>query len=266
MAKLFDSHAHYTDSRFASDYPGGADALLTNIMSGDVGYIINVSTDLEDAVRVITQAGKYPGMYAAAGIHPGDIKNDMKLESEMNKLRSLLSLAKEKKIVAVGEIGLDYYRQPVNKPLQKAFFERQLEIAKEFSLPAVIHDRDAHGDTLDMIARHPHVRGVFHSFSGSAGMAQELLRLGWYISFSGVLTFKNARKAVEAAECVPLDRILIETDCPYLAPHPHRGELNHSALMRYTAERLAEIKGLDTDEVIDITAGNAAGLFGIDLV
>lgn len=266
MQKLFDSHAHYTDPRFTREYPGGADALLMKIMADGVGYIINVSTNLDDAERVCEMAKKYPGMYTAAGIHPEDIRDEMSLDNELRRLRELLHRARENKIAAVGEIGYDYHRPPVNKPRQTEFLERQLDMAEEFSLPVIFHDRDAHGDSLDIVRRHPRVHGVFHSFSGSAEMALELVRMGWYVSFSGVLTFTNARKTADAAARVPLGRILIETDCPYLAPHPHRGELNHSALMINTAERLAEIKGISTDAAVRATADNASRLFGIKIV
>lgn len=266
MEKLFDSHAHYTDRRFESEYPGGADALLAEIMPAEVGWIVNVSTNIQNAAEVVAQSARYTGMYAAVGIHPEDIKPGMVLEDEMASLRSLLGSAGEKKIVALGEIGLDYHWQPLDKEAQHRYFDAQMSLAAEFDLPVIIHDREAHGDILDMLRRYRGVRGVLHSFSGSPEMAREVTALGWYISFSGVLTFKNARKTLEAAVAVPRDRILIETDAPYLAPHPYRGQLNHSGLMRLTAGKLGELLGLDTDEAVRLTCSNAATLFGIKIV
>ncbi|HHT53711.1 MAG TPA: TatD family hydrolase [Clostridiales bacterium] len=265
-ARLFDVHAHYTDPRFAAEYPGGADALLARIMPEPAGYIINVATNPDNAKEVIGQAGRYPGMYAAVGIHPGDLRPDMSLEAELEKLRQLLERAREHKIVAIGEIGLDYYWRPGDRELQLSFFEAQMELAAEYSLPVQVHNRQAHGDCLRVVRRHPGVRGVFHSFSGSPEMAAELVERGWYISFSGVLTFKNARRVPKVARSILTDRILLESDCPYLAPHPHRGRLNHSGLMVHTAEELGRLIGLETEGAIRKTAGNAARLFGISLV
>jgi TatD DNase family protein len=263
MEKLFDIHAHYTDERFETEYPGGAEAILNEIIPEPVGNIINVSTNIDNAAAVIEMAKRHPGMYAAAGIHPGDIRPEMVLEDEMKRLSCLLDNKKENKIVAIGEIGFDYYWQPCDKAAQRKYFEAQMALAGEYGLPVQVHDREAHGDCLEVAKKFPHVRGVFHSFSGSPEMAQELVRLGWYISFSGVLTFKNARKTVETAASIPADRMLIETDCPYLAPHPHRGELNHSGLMMLTAERLGEITGQGTEKAICQTRENAFELFGI---
>ncbi|HOA85265.1 MAG TPA: TatD family hydrolase, partial [Bacillota bacterium] len=209
-ARLFDVHAHYTDPRFAAEYPGGADALLSEILPHPVGWVINIATNLDNAAEVIAQAGLYPGMYAAVGIHPTDLNNEMSLETEIEKLRRLLDRAREHKIVSIGEIGLDYYWNPDGREQQLSYFEAQMELASEYSLPVQVHDRDAHGDCLEVVRRYPSVRGVFHSFSGSPEMADELVRLGWYISFSGVLTFKNARRAPEVAAKLPHDRILLE--------------------------------------------------------
>lgn len=266
MEKLFDTHAHYTDERFETEYPGGAEAVLNQIMPEPVGNIINVSTNIDNAAVVIGMAKRHTGMYAAVGIHPGDIRPGMVLEDEMERLSRLLDNKKENKIVAVSEIGFDYYWQPCDKAAQRRYFEAQMALAGEYNLPVQVHDREAHGDCLEVIKKFPNVRGVFHSFSGSAEMAGELVRLGWYISFSGVLTFKNARKTVETAAVIPADRMLIETDCPYLAPHPHRGELNHSGLMILTAERLGEITRLGTDAAIRQTRENALELFGLKFV
>ncbi len=261
---LLDSHAHYFDSRFEDI----ADKILQNNVFGKgVSGVINVGTSNKSNLACIAQAAKYEGMYVAVGIHPEDTvycKNTP--DEELKTLYELIDTKekrKKNKIVALGEMGLDYHYEGFDKQLQAYYFEKQLEIAEELDMPVIIHDRDAHGDCAQTVIRYKNVRGVFHSFSGSAEMAAELVKRGWYISFSGVLTFKNARKAVEAAEVIPLDRILIETDCPYLAPHPYRGQLNHSGLMALTAQRLAEIKNKTYKEIVEITRNNAKTLFNI---
>ena len=261
---LFDSHAHYFDSRFE----GRGDEILQNDVFGKgVSGVINVGTSTKGNLACINQAKKYDKMYVAVGIHPEDMfycKDTY--EKELDTLYELINTKEKRqknKIVALGEIGLDYHYEGFDKGLQIYCFERQLKMAEELDLPVIIHDRDAHGDCFEAVIKHKNVRGVFHSFSGSAEMAMELVKRGWYISFSGVLTFKNARKTVEAAAAIPLDRILIETDCPYLAPHPYRGQLNHSGLMALTAQRLAEIKGITLDEVKKVTFENTCRLFQI---
>lgn len=265
MPRLFDSHAHYTDARFASEYSGGADALLGELLGGEVGHIINVGSSLESSRAAVAQAAGYEGMYAAVGIHPEELPEQ--LDVAMEQLEALLRGRESgDKIVALGEIGLDYYWEPVNRAAQAELLEAQLCLAEKYDLPVIIHDRDAHGDCFDAIRRHPDVRGVFHSFSGSPELAHELCRRGWYISFSGVLTFKNARKTPEVAESVPEDMMLIETDCPYLAPVPCRGRLNHSGLMRHTAERLAELRGVSYERIVELTEANAMRLFGLKIV
>lgn len=261
--KLFDSHAHYFDSRL--DGLGGADKVLSEEVFGkEVERLVNVGTSYKSSLLAIGQAKKYDGMYAAVGVHPEDARelpDDPK--EELTLIRSLLENKAENKIVAIGEIGFDYHYEGHDKAKQARYFEEQMKLARELSMPVIIHDREAHGDCFDMILKYPDVKGVFHSYSGSAEMAAELVKRGWYISFSGVLTFKNARKVVEVAEKVPLDRVLIETDTPYLAPHPYRGQINHSGLVRYAAEKLAEIKGMSVDEIADVTFDNASRLFGI---
>lgn len=262
---LFDVHAHYTDKRFDEEYPGGRDALLSELFgSGRVGYILDAATNLENAEKVLELAKKYDGIYAAVGIHPSDIEvSELSPSEQIAALDALLCKKKENKIKAVGEIGLDYYWEPVYKEKQKYFFESQISLAIEHDLPVIIHDREAHGDSFDTVEKYRGVRGVFHCYSGSAEMAKELVKRGFYLSFGGTVTFKNARKAVEAAECVPLDKMLIETDCPYLAPVPYRGKLNHSGLAEETAEKLAQIKGVSRDELVSITRENALRLFDI---
>ena len=262
--KLFDSHAHYYDERFEQEVDGGADAVLSSVFLGDVAKIVNVGTSNENSARCIEQAARYEGMYAAVGIHPSDCRFYTDLERELAILEQTLSDRASKKIVALGEIGFDYHYENTDRAKQAAFFEAQLEMAERLDLPVIIHDREAHGDCMDTVRRHRGVRGVFHSFSGSAEMAKELVKLGWYVSFSGVVTFKNAAKVKEAAAAVPLDRLMIETDCPYLAPHPHRGEINHSGLIHLTCEALADIHSMKIEEMAEITYGNTCNFFGIN--
>ncbi len=275
---MFDSHAHYFDERYKDPAEGpDADTLLHRILSvygGEVSHIVNVGTNIETSQTAIAQAARYPGMLAAVGIHPEDCQQISDPEAQMAALRELLccdapdpaTARREQKIVALGEIGLDYYERPylpVNKPLQTWYFEQQLLLAKEQSLPVIIHDRDAHGDCLETVLRHPNVRGVFHSFSGSAEMARELCRRGWMISFSGVVTFRNASRVQQVAVSIPLEHLLVETDAPYLAPHPHRGKRNDSSLMCHTLEILAQLHNCSPEQMAHITAGNAAKLFGL---
>lgn len=266
-AGIIDSHAHYFDKRFEAE-SDGADAVLSREVFGrGISAVINVGTRNETNLLAIEQAKKYENMYAAVGIHPEDVQSEgVDLAFELSALSSLLNNADERKknkIVALGEIGLDYHWQPVNKPLQKDCFDAQMELAEKLGLPVIIHDREAHGDCFETVLRYKNVRGVFHSYSGSPEMALELVKRGWFISFSGVLTYKNARKTVETVASIPLDRILIETDAPYLAPTGFRGMLNHSGLMGVTASMLANIKGLPVSDIISATADNTRRLFGL---
>ncbi len=265
MEKLFDSHAHYYDERFIAEGEG-AIPLLEQLFASNVGGILNVGTSLENAKQVLEQAAAFPFMYAALGIHPSDGQAYEKAELAVEQLAELIGTAeqrRERKIVALGEIGLDYHYPDTDKPHQAKMLALQLSLARELDLPVIIHDRDAHGDCFDAVCACPGIRGVFHSYSGSAEMARDLVRRGWYISFSGVATFKNAPRVREAIAAVPIERILIETDAPYLAPHPHRGKLNHSGYLCYTAAAVGEVKGLSSDEVAWHTARNAAELFGL---
>lgn len=260
--RLFDSHAHYFDDRFfGAECPEGADVLLSRLFAvGDLVGIVNVGTDIPSTLRALAQADKYPAMYVAAGIHPSDSRHYPDMEGELDKLRTLLSTRRDK-IVALGEIGLDYHYPDTDREAQARWLDAQLTLAEEYDLPVVIHDRDAHGDCFDAVCAHPRVRGVFHSYSGSAEMAKDLVRRGFCISFSGTLTFKNAARVGAVAAELPRERVLIETDCPYLAPHPHRGQLNHSGMLVYTATRLAEIWGITPDEAAAITTANAQKFF-----
>ena len=266
---IIDSHAHYFDKRFENEYEGGADALLTEtVFPSGIEAIINVGTAPDNCLICIEQAKKYEKMYAAVGIHPEDCQHlDGDVHSEIAKIRSLIDTEEKRrknKIVAIGEIGFDYYWQPVDRERQMDFFEAQLELAKEFGLPVIIHDREAHGDCFETVLRHPEVRGVFHSYSGSAEMAKELTRRGWYMSFSGVLTFKNARRVREVAAAVDREKVLVETDCPYLSPEPNRGRLNSSANLLYTVDALARSWGITFEETKAVTNSNTRRLFDLD--
>ena len=261
--KYFDSHAHYYDGRFSEELGESADELIGALLADSVSYIINVGTSPETSRLAIEQAKKYENMYTVIGIHPGDAKYlDVSLEDALLDIEKLI-LDKSSKCVAIGEIGLDYHYPGTDKELQARYFEAGMLLAENLELPVVIHDRDAHGDVMEVIRRHPKVRGVLHSFSGSVEMAEELVKLGYMISFSGTLTFKNARKPREVAVSVPKENILIETDAPYLAPHPERGTLNHSGKLVYTNKVLAELLSLSEEETAILTERNAREFFGI---
>ena len=261
MTGIFDSHAHYFDSRYDNE-TDGADAVLQEVFSNGIGTIINVATNNGNVGRCLAQVQKYPGMYAAVGIHPEDAQQlHLDPDHELSILEDTLEDCVKHKIVALGEIGFDYHYEPVNYDLQKIFFERQMQLAQKYQLPVIIHDREAHGDCFDMICRFPEVKGVFHSYSGSAEMARELVRRGWYISFSGVVTFKNAERVRKVAATIPPDRLLAETDCPYLAPHPNRGKINRSDYMSYTIATLAELFEVLPQQMVEMTRKNAETLF-----
>ncbi len=261
--RFFDTHSHYTDARFDAEFVGGVDALLKEVFASDVEKIVNVGTNIENSKRVCEMAARYDGMYAAVGIHPEDCKELADVDATICELEAMLQHRRELKIVALGEIGLDYYWDTSYKPLQQAYFERQLELSEKYDIPVIIHDREAHGDCFETVLRYPKVRGVFHSFSGSPEMAVELTRRGWYISFSGVISFKNARKSREAAAVIPKDKILIETDCPYLAPHPFRGKINRSDYLRYTMEALAEARNEDVETLSEKIYRNSLKFFSV---
>lgn len=253
---LFDSHAHYNDEKFGND--SERDALIRQIMDGGVKYIVNAGTNPESSYESLKIAEKFDGFYAAVGIHPSDLYD---LSDPYAALDEIRALASHKKAVAIGEIGLDYYWHEERKDFQKKFLHLQLELAEELDLPVIIHDRDAHGDCLEAVLSHPNVRGVFHSYSGSAESARELIKRGWYISFSGVVTFKNATRLAEIVPSIPDDRLLTETDCPYLTPHPYRGQRNDSSYMMYTVEKLAGLRSTTPEHIASITLKNAATLF-----
>ncbi len=258
---FFDSHAHYFDDRFLK-YDGGAEAAIRDAMDVGIGYILNAGTTPETSRAAIRLAETHDGLYAAAGLHPSDSHDvsDADLPSVLDEIRTLCS---REKVVALGEIGLDYYWDDSQKGRQKSIFDAQLSMAEELDLPVIIHDRDAHGDTMDILRAHPNVRGVLHSFSGSSEMARQLLKNGWYISFSGPITYKNARSIREVAASVPLDRILIETDAPYLPPEPHRGKINFSGYLPFTAKAVADVKECSLEVIARQTTENAKALFGL---
>lgn len=252
MGKIFDTHAHYDDSAFDID----RNELLANLPSMDVCTIVNQATDIKTAEISIALAEQYDYVYAAVGVHPECLEG-----LEEDYIQKLRDLAQHKKVVAIGEIGLDYYYD-IPKELQKRVFEEQLLLAGELNMPVCVHDREAHGDTMDVLRKY-NPKGVVHCFSGSAEMAKEVLSLGMYIGIGGVVTFKNARKAVEVMQQVPLDRFVLETDAPYLAPVPFRGKRCDSSYIKYTAQKIAEIRDLSLNEVLELAEQNAKRLYEI---
>lgn len=250
---IFDSHAHYTDKAFNDD----RENMLGSLRESGICGVINCGADIESSVFSVELANKYDYIYAACGIHPEEAD-----KIPENYIEIIRNLATNEKCVAIGEIGLDYYWRQDTKEKQKELFENQILLSKELDLPIIVHDREAHGDTLEILKKHK-PKGVLHCFSGSPETAEEILKLGMYIGLGGALTFKNARKAVEVAQMLPLDRLLLETDCPYMAPVPFRGKRNYSGYIPYIAEKIAEIKGIDTQTVLDITSENAKKLFDL---
>lgn len=260
--KLIDSHAHYDDRRFEEEFEGGRDAALRLSFEKGVEAVINVATKRKNILTTIALAEQYPNVYAAVGYHPNDCQEltEDEIEGELNYVEEMLS---HPKAVAIGEIGLDYHYDGTMTERQHYFFEKQLEMALKHDVPVIVHDRDAHGDSLEIVKKYKGVKGVFHSFSGSAEMATELIKLGWHISFGGPVSYKNANSVKRAAAAVPLDRILIETDAPYLPPVPHRGKINYSAYMFHTLSALADAMGYDEETVAKATHENTIKLFGI---
>ena len=258
--KYFDSHAHYYDERFESEIPEGVDELIGALLRDSVSYIVNIGTSPETSRLAIEQAKRYENMYTAVGIHPSDTRFLSDIDSDLAEIEALI-LDPQNKCVCLGEIGLDYHYEDTDKEKQMEYFERQMLLAEKLDIPVCIHDREAHQDVMEVIRKHPNVKGILHSFSGSAEMALELVKLGYYISFSGTLTFTNARKPREVAAVLPKDKVLIETDCPYLTPHPHRGKTNHSGYLSYTNATLAAIFGVSEEECARITEENARRVF-----
>ena len=250
---IFDTHAHYDAGRFDSD----RDTVLSALPGDGVGLVVDPGCDLPSSRAAVALAEKYSHVYAAVGIHPEDCAGFQ--DGDLAELRQLL---RHPKVVAIGEIGLDYYWEE-NPPrdFQQTVFRKQLALASELDLPVIVHDREAHGDSLAIIQEFPTVTGVFHCFSGSPEMAAELLKRGWYLGFDGPITYKNAKRAPEVAAITPLDRMVVETDAPYMAPVPMRGKRNDSRYLPYVIEKLAAWKGVTVEEMTRITWENGRRLF-----
>ena len=250
---IFDTHAHYDADRFDSD----RDTVLSALPGDGVGLVVDPGCDLPASRAAVALAEKYSHVYAAVGVHPEDCAGFQ--DGDLEELRRLL---RHPKVVAIGEIGLDYYWEE-NPPrdFQQIVFRKQLALASELDLPVIVHDREAHGDSLAIIQEFPTVTGVFHCFSGSPEMAAELLKRGWYLGFDGPITYKNAKRAPEVAAITPLDRMVVETDAPYMAPVPMRGKRNDSRYLPYVIEKLAAWKGVTVEEMTRITWENGRRLF-----
>lgn len=253
---VFDTHAHYDSGGFNAD----RDEVLSSLPASGVALVVDPGCDVPSSQAAVALAEKYPHVYAAVGIHPGDCAGCTDADFE-----AIRTLCGHEKVVAVGEIGLDYYWEDnPPKEFQQMVFRRQIELALELDLSVIVHDREAHGDSLAVVLDYPALRGVFHCFSGSPEMAQELLKRGWYLGFDGPITYKNAKRAPEVAAVTPLDRIVVETDAPYLTPVPYRGKRNDSRYLPYVIEKLAEWKGVSPEEMTDITLKNGKRLFGLE--
>ena len=251
---IFDTHSHYADSAFDGD----RDELLAALPDKGVRFAALAGSSMQDSAENVALAQKYGYIYAAVGVHPESVD-----ETPSDYREKLTELVKSsEKVRAIGEIGLDYHYENYDRDKQILFFRQQLELARELSLPVIVHSRNASEDTLAILKEYRQA-GVVHCFSGSAEVAREVIKLGMYIGFTGVLTFKNAKKALRALEAVPLDRLLLETDCPYMAPEPLRGRRCDSSMICYTAEKAAQIKGVSTQELLDITCRNGMDLYHI---
>lgn len=250
----FDTHTHLDDARFAADRA----EVIQKVRDAGITLAVNIGADMNSSAASVALAEQYDFIYASVGVHPEDVTH--LTERDMDRLAEL---AQHKKVVAIGEIGLDYHYDDVPKELQQKWFLRQIQLAQKLELPYIVHDREAHGDVLDIIRASGYFRGVMHCYSGSIEMAQELLKLGFYISFAGPVTFKNGKKAQAAAKEVPIERILIETDSPYLTPEPHRGERNDSSMVPFVARKIAELKGMTAADAARITMENGKRFFNI---
>ena len=249
--RIIDSHAHYDDDAFDSDRY----ELLDKLFSGNIDKIVNVGCSVKSSYSSAALAERYPKIFAAAGLHPDSA-------DEIDRLDEIKMLCMKEKVVAVGEIGLDYHYEEHHRDIQKKAFEEQLILAKELDMPVIVHSRDAWADTMELLRKY-RPQGVVHCFSGSAETAAEVVSLGMYVGFTGVVTFKNAKKAVKALGAVPHDRLLLETDCPYMSPEPNRGRRNDSGNLVYTLGAFADIMGVSLEEAAELTAQNAERLFGI---
>ena len=252
---LFDTHAHMDDQAFDTD----RDALLTSLPQQGIGLLMNPGCSLESSRNASLLSQKYDYIYAAVGSHP-DVADEVN-EEVLEEYRKLCKL--NPKIRAIGEIGLDYHYEDIPRKIQLRAFRMQMALAKELGLPVIVHEREAHEDGMSVVKEFPEVTGVFHCYSGSAEMAKELVKRGWYIGFTGVLTFKNARKAIEVASSIPLDRLVLETDCPYMSPEPFRGKRNDPGKLYRMAEKLAQIRGLTVEEIHRITTENGKKMYRI---
>jgi len=249
---LFDTHAHMNDPAFDADRA----EILLGLKEKGVAYMMNVGCCLESSRDCIAMAEEYPFVYASVGSHP-----DSADEVNESVLDAYRQMAQHPKVKAIGEIGLDYHYEDIPREIQKRAFRMQMELAQELNMPVIVHERDAHDDGMRIAKEFKNVTGVFHCYSGSAEMARQLVDMGWYIGFTGVLTFKNARKAVETAQRIPLERIVLETDCPFMAPEPFRGKRNDPGYLYRMAEQLAQLRNISVEEVCRITTENAKGLY-----
>lgn len=251
---FFDTHAHYCDKRFNDD----RDEVINSLEGVGVSYVLNAGSSLRSSKMSLSLADKYSFIYASVGVHPHDSKS--MTDETVSELEDLLS---HPKAVAVGEIGLDYHYDFSPRDVQRKRFREQMELARALKMPVIIHEREALSDTLEIIRDFTDLTGVFHCFSGSFDTAKIILKMGWHLSFTGVVTFKNARRAIEVIKYAPLDRLMLETDCPYMAPEPMRGRRNSSLYLPYIAEKFAEVQGISVEKVAETTTENGLRLFGI---
>ena len=251
---LFETHAHLNDPAFDEDRA----ELLDTFRDARVGLVLNAGCSLESSKDCIALAERYPWIYASVGTHP-----DSADEVSEEVLEAYRQMCRHEKVKAIGEIGLDYYYETIPRDVQQRAFRMQMRLAQELDMPVIVHERNAHDDGMTIVKEFPKVKGVFHCYSGSAEMARQLVNMGWYIGFTGVLTFKNARKAVETAQRIPLERIVLETDCPFMAPEPYRGKRNHPGYLMQMALKLAQIREMDVEDVIRVTTENAKRLYRI---
>lgn len=255
---LVDTHAHIDEEGFAHDF----DEMLERAYANDVKYVVNIGANMDESRVSIELADKYESIYATVGVHPHDVE-----EINDKALDQLAQWCKHDKVVAVGEIGLDYFRSQTSKELQAYAFAAQLDVARQMHMPVSIHDRDAHGDVMRMLKNEGKgINGILHCFSGSWEMAKELIKMDYYIAIGGAVTFKNAAKLPEIAANIPLEYLLLETDCPYLAPHPHRGTRNEPANIRPIAEFIANIRGITLEELAAATTANAARIMRMPIL